>query len=150
MPARRQGQSEEQKKAAYDAFMNGNEAKLIRQIFEIRKQDEGDVHELAKFEQGTDDIVGKWEDILKWLHDLVVALKVPGTKSKGKLHFMLPFSDRVRVFSSLRAKLLPNDVLQARGVRVHRDRWQYLRGCQLVELGPLRLQGKVPQHHSHH
>ena len=74
------GQTEEQKKAAYDTWCNGDEHECCKKIFEERKK-EGT--ELKEMHPGSDDIVGDWKGVLDNLWKLVDTLKVPGRKAKS-------------------------------------------------------------------
>ena len=80
------GQTEEAKKANYDAFMESDEHKLCEAIIKARRT-EG--HELCKFQQGQEDITDDWQPVLNNIFKLVEVLKVPGRKAKCKLQLSL-------------------------------------------------------------
>ena len=75
------GQTEEAKKANFDAFVEGEENKCCEAIVKVINT-EGT--ELNKFDRGNDDITDDWQPTLNHLFKLVEVLKVPGRKAKCK------------------------------------------------------------------
>ena len=88
MPPRGRAAADPEKKARdFEDFMNGEEYKHIKYVYEMRKNEE---HELKAFETGTLDVVGEWQKILDSIFKLVEGFKVPGRRAKCKyLTFML-------------------------------------------------------------
>jgi hypothetical protein len=75
MPKKKQ--TDEQKMAAYNNWMNSDEyAKIISFATNARGS-------ILPIEMGTKDISDKWDTFLKELFELMTVLKVPGRKAKG-------------------------------------------------------------------
>jgi len=81
MPPRRGAAADPDKKLRdHEEFLQSEEYKNCQYIFKCRK-DEG--HELHKLNQGSDDILDEWTEVLAAVFKLVEGFKVPGRKSKS-------------------------------------------------------------------
>lgn len=78
--------TDDQKDAEFAKFKESPEMKILDRIFAARTGGDKKNEEIKALQNGTEDITGDWGPILQDLHDLVELLRVPGKKSKSKLH----------------------------------------------------------------
>ena len=81
-PRAARGRDPEKLQKDYDDFCASEEYKYLQYIFRMRKQSD---HELKGLNNGTEDILGEWQEILNSVFKLVEGFKVPGRKAKCKL-----------------------------------------------------------------
>jgi hypothetical protein len=75
-------QTEEQKMAAFANWQSSDEYTKIMSFTNARNT-------ILAIEMGTRDISDKWDTFLKELLDMMVQLKVPGRKAKGKYYCLI-------------------------------------------------------------
>lgn len=128
MPPRgNRNQNEEQRAQAFETFKASEEYKLMEWIFEARTSGEAKYREIKALQNGTEDIVEDWKQLLDNLHKLCELMKVPGRKAKSKCK-----RSPSRLTRDARRRLRlgngAHDGVQALPGRVDRDRRHQVRG----------------------